>query len=194
MAKDEQEIALIARACEITSRAFEEIVPLIRPGVTERELAISMERAMTDLGADGLAFDTIVASGAILGETGVGIVPAYKPLHPQRPAQTLRDGTRQGEVKATGLLPARRESGGSFCCMQTASGRPFPGASSGVCAHAVATGKASIATNAQRAFIGTDFISVAPRRCGHRPTVLRFRPDAECPSTAAWRSCRCAPN
>jgi len=63
MAKDEQEIALIARACEITSRAFEQIVPLIRPGVTERELAISLERAMTDLGADGLAFDTIVASG-----------------------------------------------------------------------------------------------------------------------------------
>ena len=63
MAKDEQEIALIARACEITSRAFEEIVPLIRPGVTERELAISLERALIDLGGDGLAFDTIVASG-----------------------------------------------------------------------------------------------------------------------------------
>jgi Xaa-Pro aminopeptidase len=62
-AKDEQEIALIARACEITSRAFEEVVPLIRPGVTERELAISLERAMIDLGGDGLAFDTIVASG-----------------------------------------------------------------------------------------------------------------------------------
>ncbi len=63
MAKDEQEIALLARACEITSRAFEQILPLIRPGVTERELAISLERAMADLGADGLAFDTIVASG-----------------------------------------------------------------------------------------------------------------------------------
>ncbi|MGH3068496.1 MAG: aminopeptidase P family protein [Streptosporangiaceae bacterium] len=63
MAKDEKEIALIARACEITSRAFEQILPLIRPGVSERELAISLERAMTDLGADGLAFDTIVASG-----------------------------------------------------------------------------------------------------------------------------------
>ena len=78
MAKDEQEIALIARACEITSRAFEEIVPLIRPGVTERELAISLERAMIDLGGDGLAFDTIVASrpnGAIPHH-----VPAGRPF------------------------------------------------------------------------------------------------------------------
>ena len=73
MAKDEQEIALIARACEITSRAFEQVVPLIRPGVTERELAISLERAMTDLGADGLAFDTIVASGPN------GAIPHHEP-------------------------------------------------------------------------------------------------------------------
>ena len=73
MAKDEQEIALLARACEITSRAFEQVVPLIRPGVTERELAISLERAMTDLGADGLAFDTIVASGPN------GAIPHHEP-------------------------------------------------------------------------------------------------------------------
>ena len=73
MAKDEQEIALLARACDITSRAFEQVVPLIRPGVTERELAISLERAMTDLGADGLAFDTIVASGPN------GAIPHHEP-------------------------------------------------------------------------------------------------------------------
>jgi Xaa-Pro aminopeptidase len=73
MAKDEQEIVLLARACEITSRAFEQVVPLIRPGVTERELAISLERAMTDLGTDGLAFDTIVASGPN------GAIPHHEP-------------------------------------------------------------------------------------------------------------------
>jgi len=63
MVKDEQEIALLARACEITSRAFEDTLPRIRPGMTERELAKLMERAIIDGGADKPAFDTIVASG-----------------------------------------------------------------------------------------------------------------------------------
>ena len=63
MVKDEQEIALLARACAITSQAFDEIVPRIRPGMTERDLAVLLERAMADLGAERPAFDTIVASG-----------------------------------------------------------------------------------------------------------------------------------
>jgi Xaa-Pro aminopeptidase len=63
MVKDDAEIALLARACQITSRAFEAVVTAIRPGLTEREFAIILEREMTDRGAEGLAFDTIVASG-----------------------------------------------------------------------------------------------------------------------------------
>ncbi len=35
----------------------------IRPGITERQLAIALERRMVDLGADEPAFATIVASG-----------------------------------------------------------------------------------------------------------------------------------
>jgi Xaa-Pro aminopeptidase len=61
--KDEEEISLLARACAITSAAFEEVVPQIRPGMTERALAAALERAMSDHGAEGPAFDTIVASG-----------------------------------------------------------------------------------------------------------------------------------
>jgi Xaa-Pro aminopeptidase len=63
MIKDEAEIELLARACAITCTAFESLLPAIRPGVTEREFAVRLERAMVDLGADGIAFDTIVASG-----------------------------------------------------------------------------------------------------------------------------------
>ena len=63
MVKDEQEIGLLSRACAITSAAFEEVAGRIRPGMTERELALALERAMAERGADKPAFDTIVASG-----------------------------------------------------------------------------------------------------------------------------------
>jgi Xaa-Pro aminopeptidase len=63
MVKDDVEIDQIARACAITSEALERVLRRIRPGVTERELAVELERAMADLGAEGLAFSTIVASG-----------------------------------------------------------------------------------------------------------------------------------
>jgi Xaa-Pro aminopeptidase len=63
MIKDEAEIDLLARACALTSEAFEAVLGAITPGRTERGYAILLERAMVDLGADGLAFNPIVASG-----------------------------------------------------------------------------------------------------------------------------------
>jgi Xaa-Pro aminopeptidase len=63
MVKDKTEIALLARACEITAQAFAAAVPQIVPGRTEREFAVLLERAMIDIGAEAVAFDTIVASG-----------------------------------------------------------------------------------------------------------------------------------
>lgn len=61
--KDEAEIALLRQACAITDQAFDAVLPLIRPGVTEREIALALDRSMVDLGAEKIAFDTIVASG-----------------------------------------------------------------------------------------------------------------------------------
>ncbi len=61
--KDETEIALLAEACAITDRAFATVLPAIAPGLTEREIAIMLERAMVDLGAERPAFESIVASG-----------------------------------------------------------------------------------------------------------------------------------
>jgi Xaa-Pro aminopeptidase len=63
MVKDDAEIALLAQACAITSEALSAALPSIAPGLTEREFAILLERAMIDRGAEALAFDTIVASG-----------------------------------------------------------------------------------------------------------------------------------
>jgi Xaa-Pro aminopeptidase len=63
MVKDETEIELLARACAITSEAFADALPSMRPGRTEREFAVLLERAMIDRGAEKPAFDSIVASG-----------------------------------------------------------------------------------------------------------------------------------
>jgi Xaa-Pro aminopeptidase len=63
MVKDEAEIELLGRACAITGEAFTAVLGLLRPGVTEREYAVALERAMIDAGAEAVAFDSIVASG-----------------------------------------------------------------------------------------------------------------------------------
>ena len=73
MVKDETEIALLARACAITDEAFSAALREIVPGRTERELAVLLERAMIDLGAEAPAFDTIVASGPN------GAIPHHSP-------------------------------------------------------------------------------------------------------------------
>ena len=61
--KDEEEIKLLARAEEIGDEAFKHVLGVIKPGMTEREIAIELEFQMRKAGASGLSFDTIVASG-----------------------------------------------------------------------------------------------------------------------------------
>jgi len=61
--KDEQELEKMRRAAEITSKAFVEIAPLIRPGVNEKEIEQEILRVFRENGADGLAFECIVGSG-----------------------------------------------------------------------------------------------------------------------------------
>src|SRR5271165_5907525 len=73
MIKDDDEIALLARACAITGDAFAQILIEIVPGRTERDLAVLLERAMIDLGAEAPAFATIVASGPN------GAIPHHSP-------------------------------------------------------------------------------------------------------------------
>jgi Xaa-Pro dipeptidase len=61
--KDEAEVALLREACAISDRALADLLPQVRPGLTERQVARALEDLMRDHGADGLAFDSIVASG-----------------------------------------------------------------------------------------------------------------------------------
>ncbi|HEY2441914.1 MAG TPA: aminopeptidase P family protein [Streptosporangiaceae bacterium] len=71
--KDEAELELLAEACRISSQAIEDVLPAIKVGITERELATVLERQMVDLGAEKVAFDTIVASGPN------GAIPHHSP-------------------------------------------------------------------------------------------------------------------
>ncbi|MHB1005196.1 MAG: M24 family metallopeptidase [Chloroflexota bacterium] len=61
--KDEGEIAKTRQAASITDAAFLRVLDVLKPGVTERELAWEAESYMREHGAEGLAFDVAVASG-----------------------------------------------------------------------------------------------------------------------------------
>ncbi len=63
MVKSEDEIQLIAQAEAIGDEAFNHIINYIEVGMTEKQVALELEYVMKSLGADGLSFDTIVASG-----------------------------------------------------------------------------------------------------------------------------------
>jgi len=61
--KDQSEIRSIKKAVAITDRTFDEILPLIRPGVRELDIAAEISYRQRRHGAERDAFDTIVASG-----------------------------------------------------------------------------------------------------------------------------------
>lgn len=61
--KDENEIKIIQKAVEIAEAAYEHILTYIRPGMTEIQVANELDFHMRGLGATGVSFDTIVASG-----------------------------------------------------------------------------------------------------------------------------------
>jgi Xaa-Pro dipeptidase len=63
MTKTVAELNAMRRAVEVAERAFLEWITFLRVGMTEREAAARLVGALLGGGADGLAFDPIVASG-----------------------------------------------------------------------------------------------------------------------------------
>ncbi|WP_273319431.1 M24 family metallopeptidase [Vallitalea guaymasensis] len=63
MIKDEEELRCIQKAASIGDLAYEHILKFVKPGVTEKEVALEIETCMKKNGAENLSFDTIVASG-----------------------------------------------------------------------------------------------------------------------------------
>jgi Xaa-Pro aminopeptidase len=62
--KGADEIAQMRQAARLGCQVFEKVLPLVKPGVREVELAAEIEYRMRQGGASGAAFPTIVASGA----------------------------------------------------------------------------------------------------------------------------------
>lgn len=61
--KDADELAMITRAIHLNDDVFVAATKGLKTGTTERELAWRIDRTMRELGGDGNAFPTIVASG-----------------------------------------------------------------------------------------------------------------------------------
>jgi Xaa-Pro aminopeptidase len=61
--KDEDELAILRRACAITDRAFERLLDVRFVGRRERDVAWDFAEIFHDEGADGMAFEFIVGSG-----------------------------------------------------------------------------------------------------------------------------------
>ena len=61
--KDSGEIDLIRRAGHLTAQVLKEVLHELRPGARECDLAAEIEYRMRRAGAEGAAFETIVASG-----------------------------------------------------------------------------------------------------------------------------------
>ncbi|MDI1474146.1 M24 family metallopeptidase [Streptococcus taonis] len=78
MIKDEAEIETIRKACSISDRAFHDVLEFIKPGKTEIEIANFLDFRMRELGAAGLSFDTILASG--INSSKPHAHPMHKPV------------------------------------------------------------------------------------------------------------------
>lgn len=62
--KEPSELERVAAACAISDRALAALLPSIRPGVTEKDLALDLEWRIRTGGADRLAFDVACLAGA----------------------------------------------------------------------------------------------------------------------------------
>ena len=63
MIKSEEELQKIQKAQEIAEAAFDNVLNFIKPGVTEREIALTLDEYMLRHGAEELSFETIALTG-----------------------------------------------------------------------------------------------------------------------------------
>ena len=61
--KKEEEISLLTKACEITSKGHMKAMSLAKPGLYEYQVAAELEKVFFDLGSERLGYPSIVAGG-----------------------------------------------------------------------------------------------------------------------------------
>ncbi len=61
--KDGDEVGLIRASAALLDEGYKRAEAILRPGVVERDAALEIEFSFRSMGAEGLAFDTIIASG-----------------------------------------------------------------------------------------------------------------------------------
>ncbi|PKQ38877.1 MAG: Xaa-Pro dipeptidase [Actinobacteria bacterium HGW-Actinobacteria-1] len=71
--KESHELERIESAARLTDRAFDHVLGLVGPGMTEREVALELEFFMRRNGSDDIAFDPIVASGPNSAKPHAGV-------------------------------------------------------------------------------------------------------------------------
>ena len=76
--KENDEIECTISAQRIAEKSFSALLPVIKEGMTETELAVELEFLMRKNGADGIAFETIFISGASTSKPHG--VPDNKPI------------------------------------------------------------------------------------------------------------------
>ena len=62
--KDQDELALMTEAAHLGCKLFDHVLGFIKPGIPEIAVAAELEHRARLLGAEGMSFETIVASGA----------------------------------------------------------------------------------------------------------------------------------
>src|SRR5699024_9698346 len=61
--KSKEEIEYVKKAIDITEKGLHHTIEALTPGITELQVKAELEYQLTILGADGLAFDSLVLSG-----------------------------------------------------------------------------------------------------------------------------------
>jgi Xaa-Pro aminopeptidase len=132
--KDDGELDAIRAAAAVTNRAYERMAQERFVGRTERELAWRMDELLHEEGADGVAFDTIVAGGA--NGARPHAVPGDAPIEPGQTVVVDAGARLRGynsdctRTFATGELPERLRTAYELCldAQRQALGRVSTGA------------------------------------------------------------------